>query len=123
MKSFKKHSTQSTNSTIALNYIDFLDARSNSDLSAFDEFMAYDNLGQSMTFDEMLFDALKAHEFDQPITIDDLFEPDFLGLLTTNELHRLAIDAIFFSLRFPGVLSLVSIDSIGRPEFVVPKRR
>ena len=123
MKSFKKHSTQSTNSTIALNYIDFLDARSNSDLSAFDEFMAYDNLGQSMTFDEMLFTALKGHEFDQPITIDDLFEPDFLGLLTTNELHRLAIDAIFFSLRFPGVLSLVSIDTIGRPEFVAPKRR
>lgn len=123
MKNFKNHSTQSTNPTEPMSYIDFLDTRADSGLSAFDEFMGYDTLGQSMTFDEMLFTALKAHEFDQPITIDDLFEPDFLGLLTTNELQRLAIDAIFFSLRFPGVLSLVSIDSIGRPEFVVLKRR
>ena len=123
MQNFQNHPSQSTNPTEAMSHTNLLDDLPDSDLSAFEEFMRYDSLGQSMTFDEMLFSVLKLYEFKQPVTIDDLLGLDFLGLLRKKERHRLAVDTIFFSQRFPGTLRLVSIDPIGRPEFVVPKRR
>ena len=48
MQNFKNHSTQSTNPTEAMSYIDFLENFTQTDSSPFDEFMGYDTNGNSM---------------------------------------------------------------------------
>ena len=119
MKSFKKHSTQSTNPTIALNYIDFLDARSNSDLSAFDEFMGYDCAGNSMRLDEYLFRFIRNNKPSNLVHFDYFFDESFTELLEPAETQRLLLDLIMFSNRFPDALELLMINEAHQPFFLI----
>ena len=119
MKIFKNHSTQSTNPTVAMNYIDFLDARSNSDLSAFDEFMGYDGAGNSMRLDEYLFWVIRNNKPSNLVHFDYFFDESFTGLLEPGETQRLLLDLIMFSKRFPNVMEFMMIDERHQPIFFI----
>ena len=118
MQNFKNHSTQSTNPTEAMSYIDFLDARTDSDLSAFDEFMGYDCAGNSMRLDEYLFSFI-SNKANSLVHFTDLFDKSFTDLLEPAEVQRLLLDLIMFSKNFPGVIEFLMIDERHQPVFLI----
>lgn len=119
MKNFTNHSTQSTNPTIAMNYIDFLDARTDSDISAFDEFMGYDCAGNSMRLDEYLFRFIRNNKPSKLVHFDYFFNESFTDLLEPAETQRLLLDLIMFSNRFPDALELLMINEAHQPFFLI----
>lgn len=119
MKKFTNHSTQSTNPTIAMNYIDFLNSRTDSDLSAFDEFMGYDCAGNSMRLDEYLFRFIRNNKPSKLVHFDYFFNESFTDLLEPAETQRLLLDLIMFSNRFPDALELLMINEAHQPFFLI----
>lgn len=119
MHNFKNHSTQSTNPTFAMNYIDFLDARCDSDLSAFDEFMGYDCAGNSMRLDEYLFWFINSNKAAGLMHFHEIFDRSFAELLETAELQRLVLDLIMFTQRFPDALEFLRLDDRHQPLFLI----
>ena len=119
MHNFKNHSTQSTNPTFTMNYIDFLDARCDFDLSAFDEFMGYDCAGNSMRLDEYLFWFINSNKAAGLMHFDKIFDRSFTDLLETTEAQRLVLDLIMFSQRFPDALEFLRLDERHQPVFLI----
>lgn len=118
MKNFKNHSTQSTNPTIAMNYIDFLDAPTDSDLSAFDEFMGYDCAGNSMRLDEYLFSYIR-NKANSLVHFHNFFDESFTERLEPEETQRLVLDLIMFAQRFPDALEFLRLDECHQPIFLI----
>ena len=119
MKNFPNNPSQSANPTIAMNYIDFLDARTNFDLSAFDEFMGYDCAGNSMRLDEYLFFLIRNTKPSNLVHFDYFFDESFTGLLEPGDTQRLLLDLIMFSKRFPDVMEFMMIDERHQPIFFI----
>ena len=119
MQNFQNHPSQSTNPTIAMNYIDFLDARTNSDLSAFDEFMGYDGAGNSMRLDAYLFRFIRNNKPSNLVHFDYFLDESFTDLLEPAETQRLLLDLIMFSKRFPDALELLMINEAHQPLFLI----
>ena len=120
MHNFKNHSTQSTNPTEAMSYINFLDARTDSDLSAFDEFMGYDCAGNSMRLDEYLFSFIN-NKPNSLVHFTDFFDRSFTDLLETTAAQRLVLDLIMFTQRFPDALEFLRLDVRHQPVFLIKK--
>lgn len=120
MKKIQNCSTQSTNLTIAMNYIDFLDARTDSDLSAFDEFMGYDCAGNSMRLDEYLFSFI-SNKANSLVHFTDLFDKSFTDHLETTEAQRLVLDLIMFAQRFSDVMEFQRLDERHQPVFLMKR--
>ena len=120
MQNFKNHSTQSTNPTEAMNYIDFLDARTDSDLSAFDEFMGYDCAGNSMRLDEYLFSFI-SNKANSLVHFHKFFDESFTERLEPEETQRLVLDLIMFTQRFPDALEFLRLDVRHQPVFLIKK--
>lgn len=118
MKNFTNHSTQSTNPTIAMNYIEFLDSRTDSDLSAFDEFMGYDCAGNSMRLDEYLFSFI-SNKANSLVHFHKFFDESFTERLEPEETQRLALDLIMFAQRFPDALEFQRLDECHQPIFLI----
>ena len=118
MQNFGSHSTQSTNPTVAMNYIDFLDTCTDPDMSAFDEFMGYDCAGNSMRLDEYLFSFIN-DKATGLVHFNDFFDRSFTELLETTEAQRLVLDLIMFTQRFPDALEFLRLDERHQPVFMI----
>lgn len=102
-----------------MTYINFLDARTDSDLSAFNEFMGYDCAGNSMRLDEYLFRFIRNNKPSKLVHFDYFFNESFTDLLEPAETQRLLLDLIMFSNRFPDALELLMINEAHQPFFLI----
>lgn len=119
MQNFKNHSTQSTNPTEGMSYIDFLENFTQTDSSPFDEFMGYDTNGNSMRLDEYLFSFINRNNAADLLHFNDFFDKSFTDLLEPAEVQRLLLDLIMFSNHFPDALGFLMIDERHQPVFLI----
>lgn len=79
----------------------------------------YDELRQSMAFDEQMFAEIQNIPKGSAVTIFDFFGDRFMALLSLEERHRLELDAILFGDRFPGTIRFNSVNDAHQAEFLI----
>lgn len=79
----------------------------------------YDELGQSMVFDEQIFAEIRNIPKGSVVTIFAFFGDRFMALLSLAERHRLELDAIRFGDRFPGTIRFNSVNGAHEAEFLI----